>query len=113
MKNRRPLTALLAPWLLLLAAPLCYSQAPAKKKVSSQSDLPRHSYVVAGLASEVVQADDATFGAFASKVGADTEADLGGYDIQDRSALRGLLSTRLNVQIMSGEYRSGLETVEA
>jgi subtilisin family serine protease len=111
-KHRVPLARLI-PWLLLLVAPLSYSQPVAKKKVVSQADLPRHSYPVAGLASGIVQADSATFGAFASKVRADIEAEFRDYDIEDRSTLRGLLATKLNLQEIDGEYQAALETVEA
>jgi subtilisin family serine protease len=113
MPKHRVLLARLIPWLLLLAVPLSYSQPVAKRKVASQADLPRHSYPVAGLASELVQADNAAFGAFASRVRADIDAELRDYDIEDRSTLRGLLTTKLNLQEIAGEYQAALQTVEA
>ncbi|MGA2018482.1 MAG: S8 family serine peptidase [Opitutaceae bacterium] len=113
MKNQLFALARLAPLILILAAPSSYSQAAAKKTVASQADMPRHSYAVEGLASALVQADDATFGVFASKVRADIESDLRDYDIKDRSTLRDLLSAKLSLQEIGGEYEAALATVDA
>ncbi len=79
----------------------------------SQTDLPRFSYPVTGSASGLLQADDATFNAFAGKVRADLESVLTGYDIPDRSTMRTLLGAKLSLQQVSGDYAGALETVEA
>jgi hypothetical protein len=76
--------------------------AADKKVVHSQDDLPRFSYPVAGTATALVTADDATFNALAAKVGADVDRVLGDYDIQDHATLRELLTVRLDVQVLSG-----------
>ena len=99
--------------LALLFAPISYSQSTGKKKVSSQADLPRFSYPVAVSASDLVQADDATFNAFASRVRADLESVFRDYDIDDKATLRTLLGAKLDLQELSGEYASALQTVEA
>jgi hypothetical protein len=99
--------------LVLVAATASYSEPAARKKVTSQADLPRHSYPVQGLASELVKADDAAFGAFASKVRADVDAEFRDYDIEDRAALRDLLAERLDLQELAGDYQSALATIEA
>ena len=98
--------------LLLCGAPLAFAEDAPKKKVASEADLPRHSYPVWGLASKLVQADNATFGAFASKVRADIDAELRDYDIKDGATLRDLLSTRLGLQMVAGDYQDALGTVE-
>jgi len=98
---------------LAILIPLSYSQSIPKKKVSSQSDLPRFSYPVAGTASELVQADDVTFNAFAAKVRADLDTIFRGYEIDDKSTMRTLLSARLDLQEIAGENQAALETVEA
>jgi hypothetical protein len=98
--------------IFLLIAPCSYSQSGAKK-VTSQADLPRFSYPVAGSASGLVQADDATFDAFASKVRADLDSVLRDCEIDDKSTMRTLLSTKLNLRELSGEHQAALETVEA
>jgi subtilisin family serine protease len=100
-------------FLLLLFTPVSYSQSNPKKKVSSQADLPRFSYPVKGPASELVQADEATFNAFARKVHADLDTVFRDYEIEDKSTMRTLLDAKLDLQYLAGEYRAALETVDA
>lgn len=97
----------------LLLAPISCPQATAKKKVASQADLPRFSYAIQGSASELVQADDATFNAFASKVRADLDSILRDYEIDDKATMRTLLGAKLDLQELSGQYAAALQTVEA
>lgn len=99
--------------LLLLITPVAYAQSNAKKKVSSQADLPRFSYPVQGSASELVQADETTFNAFARKVGADLDTILRDYEINDKATLRTLLSVKLDLQELAGQFPAALDTVEA
>jgi subtilisin family serine protease len=99
-------------WLLLLVVTFAYPQSSGKKKVASQADLPRFSYPLSGPASDLVQADDATFSAFASKVRADLDTILRDYDIDDKSTMRTLLSVKLDLQELAGDYQSGLQTIE-
>jgi len=99
--------------LLLLVTPVSYSQSNPKKKVSSQADLPRFSYPVKGSASELVQADEATFDTFAGKVRADLDTVFRDYEIEDKSTMRTLLDAKLDLQYLTCEYRAALETVEA
>src|SRR5579862_950525 len=91
-----------------------YAQAGAstKKKVASQADLPRFSYPVKGSASELVEADDATFNAFASKVRADLDSTIRDYEIDDKATLRSLLGAKLDLQYLVGEYPAALETID-
>jgi hypothetical protein len=53
-------------------------------------------------ASELLQADAATFNAFAAKVRADLETVFRDYDISDKSTMRDLLYARLNLQQLAG-----------
>jgi subtilisin family serine protease len=99
-------------WLLLLVSTFAHSQPGGKKKVTSQADLPRFSYPITGTASELVQADDATFNAFAAKIRADLDTILGDYEIDDKATLRTLLSVKLDLQELAGDYQGGLQTVE-
>jgi len=112
MLKRHRVTSSLA-WLLLLLATFAQSQSSGKKKVTSQADLPRFSYRLTGPASELLEADDATFNAFASKVRADLDTIFRDYDIDDKSTLRTLLSVRLDLQELAGEFQAGLQTVDA
>jgi subtilisin family serine protease len=99
-------------WLLLLVSTFAQAQSGGKKKVTSQADLPRFSYPLTGTASGLVQADDATFDAFAAKVRADLDSVLRDYEIDDKATLRTLLSVKLDLQELAGEYKDGLQTVE-
>ncbi len=93
-------------------APLTQAQSGTKRKVSSESDLPRFTYAVAGSASDLLQADSATFDKFAAPVRADLESELRDYDIQDHAMLRDLLGVELTFQVLSGkEDKAALETV--
>lgn len=97
--------------LLSLLAPVVRSQTSGKKKVSNQSDLPRFTYPLTGSASDLVQADAATFNAFAAKVQADVDSIFRDYEIEDKATLRGLLSARLNLQQAAGEYQLAFATL--
>ncbi len=114
MPKRHVVCSLLASLLLLfIIVPFSHSQSVPKKKVNSQADLPRFSYPVTGSASELVQADDATFNAFATKVRTDLETIFRNYEIADKATMRSLLSARLDLQELAGENQAALETVEA
>ena len=97
---------------LLLLASFASAQTGAKKKVNSQSDLPRFTYPMDRPASELLQADAATFNAFAAKVRADLDTVFRDYDISDKSTLRDLLSAKLTFQELAGEYPEALATVK-
>lgn len=92
---------------LIVAAPLNAgdAQQPStiKKIVKTQDDLPRFTYAIPGTATELLTADDATFNAFAAKVGADIETLLATYDIQDRGTKRGLLKSLQDIAVLRGD----------
>ena len=81
-------------------------QTSGKKRVGSQSDLPRFTYSATGS-----QADDAAFNAFAAKVKADLDSIFRDYDIEDKATLRSLWSARLNLQLAAGENRLALKSL--
>lgn len=111
MPKRLSLLCGLAASLLLLV--LCsQAQSSAKKKVNSQDDLPRFSYPVKGSAAELVDADDATFSAFAGKVRADLDSIFRDYEIADKATMRTMLHTEIDLQQLAGEYPAALETIE-
>ncbi len=105
---------LLGSQLTVVLLMVCSSAAQdaAKKKVTSQADLPRFSYPLAAPASELVQADSATFDAFAMKVRADLDSVLQGYEISDKATMRTLLSTKADLQELAGDFQGALETVK-
>jgi subtilisin family serine protease len=84
------------------ATNLAPTAATVKKPVNSAADLPQFTYPIDGTASALVQADPATFAAFAAKVGANIDSVLAGYDIRDHATLRELLTTKLQLQMLSG-----------
>jgi len=98
--------------LVVMLTAFAGAQSGAKKKVTSQSDLPRFTYPMDKPASELLQADAATFDAFATKVRADLETIFRDYDIDDKSAMRDLLYARQNLQQLAGEYPDALATVK-
>jgi hypothetical protein len=99
--------------LRLLLVPWGWNQTGPKKKVTSETDLPRFNYPVRGSASELVEADDATFNAFAAKVRADLDSVFRDYDLTDKSMLRTLLAAKVNLQELAGQYPEALSTVDA
>ncbi len=106
--------ALFAPLFLSAVfafAPRCVAQAPAKKAVKTEADLPRFNYKVSGTATELLQSNDATFGAFAAKVKADVDSVFRNYDIQDHAAMRDLLGVRLDLQLLAGDNAAALATI--
>lgn len=111
MKHRRMMRGLIC--LLLLIAPFAYSHPSPQKKVTSQADLPRFSYKVSGSASSLVQANDATFNAFAAKVRADLDTVFHDYEIDDKATLRNLLYAKLDLQELAGDYPGALQSVES
>lgn len=88
------------------------AQVPAKKPVATQADLPTFTYPIDGTATALMTSDDATFNAFAGKVGADVDRVLDGYDIKDAATLRGYLHTRADVQMLLGQDAAALATID-
>jgi subtilisin family serine protease len=101
-----------ALWLVLAAASAAAAQTP-KKKVESQSDLPRFSYPITGTASALVQSGGPAFDAFAAKVGADLATIGRDYEIEDRATRRDLLSAELSLQEIAGDDAAALQSVAA
>ena len=112
MFKRVSLLGSLLASLLLLVAHVASVESSAKKKVTSQSDLPRFTYPMDRPASELLQADTATFDTLAAKVRADLETVFRDYDVADKATMRDLLSAKLNLQQLAGEYSDALATVK-
>jgi subtilisin family serine protease len=100
------------PVSVMLLALCSFAQTTEKRKVSSEGDLPRFTYAVKGSASELMEADDASFTAFAVKVRADVDSLLRGYDITDKATLRTLLQTEIDLQTLAGEYSAAFATTD-
>lgn len=108
--------SLAIPALFALVAVLSFSgafaQAPAKKVVKTEADLPRFNYPLTTTATELLKSDDATFNAFAAKVRADVDSVLNDYDVQDHAALRDLVGVKLQLELLAGDDEAALKTIE-
>jgi hypothetical protein len=87
------------------------AQAPAKKVVKTEADLPRFNYPLTTTATELLQSDDATFNAFAAKVHADVDSVLNDYDVQDHAALRDLIGVKLQLAMLAGDDDTALKLI--
>lgn len=108
--NRHRITVRLINGLVVCLVAAAHSVAIAKPAITNEKELPRFSYPVTGSASALVDSSDATFAVFATKVRTDLNHVLDGYDVQDKSTLRDLLSERLDLQELGGDYRGALQT---
>ena len=97
--------------LATLVATACFAQATAKQVVKTESDLPRFNYAIPGTATQLLTSDDATFNAFAAKVGADVDSVLNDYDIQDHATLRDLLGVREQLELLNKQDKAALATM--
>ncbi len=106
---------------LAVASPLCSTAraagepapaAPAAKKVvKTADDLPRHTYKIEGKASAFID-DAAGMERLMNEVKRDIEADLAGYDIQDKTTLQSYLGALQNIAIMQGRHEEGLSYID-
>ena len=74
-----------------------------KKTINTEADLPRFSYPLKTPPSEVFNADDATFNAFAQKVVEDLHRTLQDCEITDKATRRGLLEPLFYVALLTGQ----------
>jgi hypothetical protein len=106
-------SCLLRSWLVILVVGSCLGQPPTqKKKVRSESDLPRYTYLVKGTVADLLQSSPGTFGVFAAEVHTDLQALLDNYDIEDKSTERTLLEAKLSLEELNGENEAALDTIK-
>ena len=105
---RSPRRRLDLPPLVLLAClvpvvALAQDPTPGSKRlISRESDLPRFSYPLTMPPSALVNADDATFGAFAAQVAADLRRTLQECEITDKATRRALLGSLFYLALLDG-----------
>ena len=109
--NRIPvllLTAALAVAPVAATAQATPSSPPsaAKKVITRAEDLPRREYALPKLPSELVEGPAAELVPLADRLDADIVADLAAFDIQDAATLRSMLTTRMQVAMLKGEWAS-------
>lgn len=85
-------------------------QTQEKIPVRSLDELPRHTYQLAGTATELLESD-AQFEALARQVRSDIEADLAKYQIDDHTTLRRFYSVLLSLDMLAGRYDFALKNV--
>ncbi len=88
----------------------CLGQA--RKTVTTSADIPRFSYPMSQPASVLLVSSDADFAAFTARVEADVNSVLTGYSISDKKAVRELLGARLDVQLLNGDSKGALATLD-
>ncbi len=119
---RSPRRRLNLPPLALLAClvPISvFAQDPTpepRRVINRESDLPRFSYPLSMPPSALVNADDATFDAFAAKVAADLRRTLQDCEITDKATRRALFTSLFCLALVDGrndEARQLLPQVQA
>lgn len=76
---------------------------PTRTVVTTQADLPRHSYVLTTSAASALLDDDAAFNKLAAQVRHDTEATLRDYDIRDPETRAGLYAVLRDLALLRGD----------
>ena len=93
---------------LCAAAP---ATAQQRTVVTDETQLPRFAYPMAASPSKLLTSDDATFGPFLQAVARDVNRTLATYDIADKATLSDYLMTRLDAQLLTGDYAGARATV--
>jgi subtilisin family serine protease len=103
--------AIAALFVLSHAAPMpAYAQGTAtavaaqKQKITRAEQLPRRTYTLPKLPSELVTAPMAELMPLVEQLDKDTAADLAAFDIEDKAVLRGMLTTRATLAMMRGQW---------
>ena len=84
--------------------------AQDKIPVKSADDLPRHTYKIAGSATELLKSDEQS-AALAKQVRADVEADLAKYQIDDASTLQKYYNVLLGLDMLEARYDAAVKGI--
>ena len=82
------------------------SAASPRTVVTTQADLPRHSYALTTASASALLDDDIAFNALAAQVRRDTEAALRDYDIRDQNAKIDLYVVLRNLALLRGDVKA-------
>jgi subtilisin family serine protease len=85
------------------SAPMAIGSPVKKTPVTNADQLPRRSYVIAKLPSELLEAPMTELRPLATTLERDLRADLEAYDIQDSATLRGYHGLLLNLAMLRGD----------
>lgn len=90
---------------------IAYAQTTTSKHITTESELPRFSYPIHTEVQQLLESSADEFGKFSQPIRLDVDKTLEDYEIGDHAALRKLLKTRMNLQLLSGENSAALETI--
>lgn len=98
-------------WLVIILLALCsgaqaQDTSPTRTVVTTQAELPRHSYALTTPSASALLDDDAAFNALAAQVRRDTEATLRDYDIRDPDARADLYVVLRNLALLRGDAKA-------
>ena len=93
---------------LLATGSLSSALAIDKKRVEKAADLPRFSYKLDSKLEDTVR-DDAKFAAFAREYRGNVESVLAQYDIADKSTLRNMLGSLLQLDYLEGKFDAAIK----
>ncbi|MDX2220002.1 MAG: S8 family serine peptidase [Burkholderiales bacterium] len=87
--------------------------APAKKVITNSDQLPRRTYTLDKLPSELLQAPTSELASLIAQLDKDVAADLAAYDIQDRATRTAMMSMRAAMAMLRGDHALAIELTEA
>jgi len=83
------------------------AEAPEKKKITEIDDLPRHTYRVTSVLTDLIMKDE-LFESFVAQVRTDIENDLKIYEIENKPTLMNFHKTLLALDMCNGHYDAAL-----
>jgi hypothetical protein len=86
------------------APTLAHAQTVAKTPITRADQLPRRTYTLPKLPSELLEGPLTDLLPLAQAIERDIVADLARFDIQDPATLRAMVATRLNIALLSGDW---------
>lgn len=104
--NIRCYAGILLLW--LCASAHAQNAPPPRTVVTTQAELPRHSYALTTKTASALLDDDAAFDMLAAQIRRDTEATLRDYEIRDPEARYVLYSVLRNLALLRGDAKSEL-----
>lgn len=80
-----------------------------RKVITSADQLPRRSYQISKLPSELIEAPKSELEAVITALDRDIAADLAAFDIRDRATRTGMIGTRAQIAIYRGDFAKAIE----
>jgi hypothetical protein len=80
------------------------ASAPAKTAITRADQLPRRTYALPKLPSQLLEGPLGDLMPLADALERDLLSDMARFDIQDQATLRGFVSTRMNIVALRGDW---------